>query len=62
VYPPEDFTVKKKYGLNILMTINDELQLYLKQVCSQLQGEPFTAELASMRGLFVVLVRLIRPN
>ncbi|GAB5589929.1 Mitotic spindle checkpoint component mad2 [Umbelopsis nana] len=38
VYPPEDFTVKKKYGLNILVTINDELQLYLKQVCSQLQA------------------------
>ncbi|KAH8551866.1 DNA-binding protein [Umbelopsis sp. PMI_123] len=37
VYPPEEFTVKKKYGLNILMTINDELQLYMKQVCSQLQ-------------------------
>jgi len=38
VYPPEDFTVKKKYGLNILVTINDELQLYMKQVCSQLEG------------------------
>ncbi|KAG2178466.1 hypothetical protein INT44_001618 [Umbelopsis vinacea] len=38
VYPPEDFTVKKKYGLNILVTINDELQLYMKQVCSQLEA------------------------
>lgn len=38
MYPPEDFTVKKKYGLNILVTINDELQLYMKQVCSQLEG------------------------
>ncbi|CAM0138683.1 Mitotic spindle checkpoint component mad2 [Umbelopsis sp. WA50703] len=37
VYPPEEFTVKKKYGLNILVTINNELQQYLNQVCSQLQ-------------------------
>ncbi|ORX91542.1 HORMA domain-containing protein [Basidiobolus meristosporus CBS 931.73] len=36
LYPPEDFKMVKKYGLNMLVTTDDALQTYLKQVMSQL--------------------------
>ncbi|KAK9767183.1 Mitotic spindle checkpoint component mad2 [Basidiobolus ranarum] len=36
LYPPEDFKMVKKYGLNMLVTTDDALQTYLKQVMTQL--------------------------
>ncbi|MCJ1461874.1 Mitotic spindle checkpoint component mad2 [Pseudocyphellaria aurata] len=36
VYPAEDFTTVKKYGLNMLVTIDDQVKAYIKKVMSQL--------------------------
>ncbi|CAG8669428.1 10649_t:CDS:2, partial [Dentiscutata heterogama] len=37
VYPAEDFKWVKKYGLNVLMTLDDNVKLYLKRLASQLE-------------------------
>ncbi|TIC08717.1 DNA-binding protein [Wallemia mellicola] len=36
VYPPEDFSMVKKYGLNMLVTNDDGLKTYIHKVISQL--------------------------
>ncbi|KAK3173356.1 hypothetical protein OEA41_006685 [Lepraria neglecta] len=36
VYPAEDFTAVKKYGLNILVTSDDQVKTYIKRIMSQL--------------------------
>ncbi|KAJ3300065.1 Mitotic spindle checkpoint component mad2 [Borealophlyctis nickersoniae] len=36
LYPPEDFKMVKKYGLNLLVTNDDSVQAYLKQILVQL--------------------------
>ncbi|MCJ1261723.1 Mitotic spindle checkpoint component mad2 [Lobaria immixta] len=36
VYPAEDFTAVKKYGLNMLVTIDDQVKVYIKKIMSQL--------------------------
>ncbi|KAL4875643.1 DNA-binding protein [Aspergillus karnatakaensis] len=36
VYPPEDFTTVKKYGLNMLVTADDQVKAYIKKIMSQL--------------------------
>ncbi|PYH95920.1 HORMA domain protein [Aspergillus ellipticus CBS 707.79] len=36
VYPPEDFTTVKKYGLNMLVTSDDQVKAYIKKIMSQL--------------------------
>ncbi|KAB8228674.1 Mitotic spindle checkpoint component mad2 [Aspergillus alliaceus] len=36
VYPPEDFTTVKKYGLNMLITSDDQVKAYIKKIMSQL--------------------------
>ncbi|KND00473.1 uncharacterized protein SPPG_04789 [Spizellomyces punctatus DAOM BR117] len=36
LYPPEDFRMVKKYGLNLLLTSDDGVQAYLKAILSQL--------------------------
>ncbi|CAI2168757.1 11033_t:CDS:2 [Funneliformis geosporum] len=38
VYPPEDFKIVKKYGLNILITIDDSLKSYLKKLLTQVEA------------------------
>jgi hypothetical protein len=38
IYPPDEFKVVKKYGLNMLITTNVTLDLYLKNVLTQLSG------------------------
>ncbi|RKP09537.1 DNA-binding protein [Thamnocephalis sphaerospora] len=38
LYPPEDFKMAKKYGLNMMVSTDDSLQTYLKQVMSQLEA------------------------
>ncbi|KAF2399685.1 DNA-binding protein [Trichodelitschia bisporula] len=37
VYPPEDFTAVKKYGLNMLVTSDDQVKAYIKKIMSQLK-------------------------
>ncbi|MCJ1231928.1 Mitotic spindle checkpoint component mad2, partial [Toensbergia leucococca] len=36
VYPAEDFTAVKKYGLNMLVTSDDQVKAYVKKIMSQL--------------------------
>ncbi|KAL8722649.1 MAG: hypothetical protein Q9225_000881 [Loekoesia sp. 1 TL-2023] len=36
VYPAEDFTAVKKYGLNMLVTSDDQVKAYIKKIMSQL--------------------------
>ncbi|KAL2218372.1 HORMA domain protein [Thermoascus aurantiacus ATCC 26904] len=36
VYPPEDFTAVKKYGLNMLVTADDQVKAYIKKIMTQL--------------------------
>jgi hypothetical protein len=38
IYPPEDFKMVKKYGLNVLVTIDDSLKSYLKKLLTQVEG------------------------
>ncbi|OQE38691.1 hypothetical protein PENCOP_c008G06368 [Penicillium coprophilum] len=37
VYPPEDFTAIKKYGLNMLVSADDQVKAYIKKIMSQLK-------------------------
>ncbi|KAJ5561320.1 DNA-binding HORMA [Penicillium sp. DV-2018c] len=37
VYPPEDFTAIKKYGLNMLVSADDQVKAYIKKIMSQLR-------------------------
>ena len=36
VYPAEDFTPVKKYGLNMLVSSDDQVKAYIKKIMSQL--------------------------
>lgn len=36
MYPAEDFTPVKKYGLNMLVSSDDQVKSYLKKIMSQL--------------------------
>ncbi len=36
VYPPDDFKLVKKYGLNVLMTVDEEIKAYIKRIMSQI--------------------------
>ncbi|KAJ5197813.1 Mitotic spindle checkpoint component mad2 [Penicillium cinerascens] len=36
VYPPDDFTTVKKYGLNMLVSADDQVKAYIKKIMSQL--------------------------
>jgi mitotic spindle assembly checkpoint protein MAD2 len=36
VYPAEDFTAVKKYGLNMLVSADDQVRAYIKKIMSQL--------------------------
>lgn len=38
LYPPEDFKMVKKYGLNMLVTNDDGLKSYLEGIVKQLEG------------------------
>lgn len=41
VYPPQDFSVVPKYGLQLLVSIDDGLKAYLADVLKQLRGATF---------------------
>ncbi|BFZ57489.1 Mitotic spindle checkpoint component mad2 [Savitreella phatthalungensis] len=36
VYPPEDFKIVKKYGLNMLVTIDDQVKRYIRKILHQI--------------------------
>ncbi|KAK9487108.1 DNA-binding protein [Lipomyces starkeyi] len=36
IYPAEDFQVVKKYGLNMLVTVDEEVKAYIRRIMSQL--------------------------
>ncbi|KAH9835956.1 DNA-binding protein [Teratosphaeria destructans] len=36
VYPPEDFTQVKKYGINMTVSCDDQVKAYIKKIMSQL--------------------------
>ncbi|KAM5492787.1 Mitotic spindle checkpoint component mad2 [Microsporum canis] len=36
VYPADDFTAVKKYGLNMLVSADDQVKAYIKKIMSQL--------------------------
>ncbi|KAM0695737.1 hypothetical protein Q7P36_004219 [Cladosporium allicinum] len=36
VYPPEDFAPVKKYGLNMMVSLDDQVKAYVKKIMSQL--------------------------
>ena len=36
MYPAEDFTAVKKYGLNMLVSADDQVKAYIKKIMSQL--------------------------
>ncbi|KAI8088691.1 mitotic spindle checkpoint protein [Halteromyces radiatus] len=38
IYPPEDFQQKKRYGISVLMSINEELNAYLDDIIQQLKA------------------------
>jgi mitotic spindle assembly checkpoint protein MAD2 len=40
IYPPEDFKVVKKYGLNVLVTTDEEVKNYIKRIMGQLSRTP----------------------
>ncbi|KAJ8609047.1 hypothetical protein MRB53_039316 [Persea americana] len=38
IYPPEDFKIVKKYGLNMLVTTDDDVKRYIKRIMKQLHS------------------------
>ncbi|KAK7208490.1 mitotic spindle checkpoint component mad2 [Myxozyma melibiosi] len=36
IYPPEDFQVVKKYGLNMLVSVDEDVKTYIRRIMSQL--------------------------
>lgn len=38
IYPPEDFKVVKKYGLNMLVSTDDDVKRYVKRIMKQLHA------------------------
>lgn len=38
IYPPEDFKVVKKYGLNMLVSTDDDVKKYIKRIMKQLHS------------------------
>ncbi|KAI8883756.1 mitotic spindle checkpoint component mad2 [Backusella circina FSU 941] len=37
IYPADDFKVTKKYGMNVIITVNDELKEYIRKIFEQLE-------------------------
>lgn len=38
IYPPEDFTVVKKYDLGMLVTVNEKLKAYISKLAYQFES------------------------
>jgi len=52
VYPAEDFTPVKKYGLNMLVSSDDQVKSYIKKIMSQLNKWMMRSKISK----FVVVV------
>lgn len=39
IYPAEDFQVVKKYGMNMMLTIDEDVKAYIKKIMAQLHSE-----------------------
>lgn len=52
VYPAEDFTPVKKYGLNMLVSSDDQVKAYIKKIISQLNKWMLKSKISK----FVVVV------
>jgi hypothetical protein len=39
IFPSDDFKVTKKYGMNVIATVNDELKEYISKIFDQLAGK-----------------------
>lgn len=51
LYPPEDFKMVKKYGLNMLVSNDDSLVAYLRKIMTQLNsGSAATQGLARLKA------------
>ncbi|KAJ1907591.1 Mitotic spindle checkpoint component mad2 [Tieghemiomyces parasiticus] len=48
LYPPEDFKMIKKYGLNMLVSSDDALKAYLKQITLQLENWLMAGKLSKL--------------
>ncbi|GAB7343408.1 hypothetical protein MBLNU457_1440t2 [Dothideomycetes sp. NU457] len=48
VYPPEDFTTVKKYGLNMLVSQDDQVKAYIKKIMSQLSKWMLKAKISKL--------------
>ncbi|KAI9363020.1 mitotic spindle checkpoint component mad2 [Zopfochytrium polystomum] len=48
IYPAEDFKMVKKYGLNLLITTDDTLQAYLRQILTQVQKWIMTKSISKL--------------
>lgn len=40
VYPMEDFAAEKRYGIELLMAVNDDVIQYLEDFYRQAEGDP----------------------
>ncbi len=38
MYPSEDFLVEKRFGLNLLLTVNDSVEDYIESTLIRLKG------------------------
>ncbi|KAG8529338.1 uncharacterized protein KY384_005974 [Bacidia gigantensis] len=48
VYPAEDFTPVKKYGLNMLLTSDDQVKAYIKKIMSQLNKWMLSSKISKL--------------
>ncbi|RKP35174.1 HORMA domain-containing protein [Dimargaris cristalligena] len=48
LYPPEDFKMIQKYGLNMLVSTDDALKTYLKQITAQLDNWLMAGKLSKL--------------
>ncbi|GMG38122.1 unnamed protein product [Ambrosiozyma monospora] len=48
IYPPEDFKVVKKYGLNLLVSIDDEVINYVRRIMKQLHRWIYSGKISKL--------------
>ncbi len=42
IYPPDDFQMVKKYGLNMLVTADEDVKKYIRRILAQLHSKFIT--------------------
>jgi len=48
VYPAEDFTAVKKYGLTMMITADDQVKAYIKKIMSQLKDWMYGGKISKL--------------